>query len=373
MSKAGWIAATAAVGLGIGFAPMEPSVTAAPLFQTTPCSTELVPTNPPLAAPTGLRIIGGGLVSELFEEVGDLWSGPNAGPEEVSEATEAPPSVTYAYFDQLVQRPDCLIAYSLRSQDQITKYKHPGEVKVNYDPVMDAAKWSWIRDDESAENLRLPILLERPPSGTRKILIIADHRWDDGWFTEFKQPDGSWMGGWKWLQVTSGKAADNPEQRISFEPQMRSVGEWAAEHPNESPRVLSLFSVREYMGVRSPTTSSGTVGCGVSFGETVGINGQQGCFKGYSNTWTRTFIEIAVTAGDEFASASFWMADENQNPIEIFRNAQVRMYNPIREFWYEYDTSRPERMGGAMAAWGRNVVVLKDVADPTTVFARPAK
>lgn len=372
MSRAGWIAATAAVGLGVGFASIESPVTAAPLVQTTPCSGELVPTKPPLAAPTGLRIIGGGLVTELFEEVSDLWSGPNAGPEEVSEATEASASVTYAYFDQLVQRPDCLIAYSLRSQDQITKYKHPGEVKVNYDPVMDAAKWSWIRDDESAENLRLPILLERPASGTRKILIIADHRWDTGWFTEFKQPDGTWMGGWKWLQVTSGKSATNPEQRVSFEPRMRAIGEWAAEHPNESD-VLAIFDVREYMGVRAPTTSTGAVGCGVDFGEAVAINHQMGCFKARANRWTRSFIEIEVTAGDEFAKTSFWLADELQEPVAIFRNAEVRMYNPIREFWYEYDTSRPERLGGAMAAWGRNVVVLKDVADPTTVFARPAK
>lgn len=284
---------------------------------------------------------------------------------EIDEGCVTPPPPSgeaHAYFNSLCKTPGAL-CYSLREQAMIDKYRHPGEVKVNFDPQTDAARWQWIKNDESADNLRLPISLSRPASGTSKLLIIADHRWDDGWFTEFKQPDGRWMGGWKWMQVTVN-------ERVAFEPQLRAVGEWAAEHPNETPRTLAVIGAREYLGVQSPTTSTAAIGCGVDFGDSIAINRQQGCFKARSNTWTRTWIEIAVTAGNEFASISFWVADEAQDPVAIFEKAQVRMPDVIDQFWYEYDTSRPERMGGAMAAWGRNVIVLKDV-DAKTTFQKP--
>lgn len=370
MFNAGWMAAMAPLGL-IAAISIGDVLSATAMAPQGTCVADLTPTTPtlqPPTAPRNLRIVRGDDEFTLDEVNSEF--GPNAGPE--SDIVAPAVVGSHPYFDQLIQRPDCLIAYSLRTQAQIDKYRNPQQVKVNYDAVMDAARWQWIKDDTTADNLRLPILLERPASGSRRILIVSDHRWDTSWFTEFKQPDGNWMGGWKWLQVTSAKSATNSDQRIWFEPQMRAIGEYAQENPSNPP-VLSLFSAREYLDAIAPTTTEAAVGCGIDMGESVAINRQQGCFKSYANTWTRTWIEVVLNAGEDYAHVSWWMADENQNPVTIFKGAKLKMFSPLREFWYEYDTSRPERKGGPMAAWGRNVVVLKDVADPTPLLVRPTR
>ena len=120
-----------------------------------------------------------------------------------TSAPEAAPIVSHDYYDTRTKRADCQAAYSLRTQGQLDKYRQVGEVKVNYDPQMDAARWQWIKDDESADQIRVPIRLDRPTSGTSRVLIVSDHRWDTGWFTEFKDSRGIPIGGWKWLQFTS--------------------------------------------------------------------------------------------------------------------------------------------------------------------------
>jgi len=347
-------------------------------MQAAPCSTPL-PTAPPPAAPkpaapTGLRILSGGGGGLLDLDL-DQPSGPNAGPEGEDEtASAAAVPAVHAFFDELVKRPDCLVSYTLRAQAQIDQYKNrTGEVKVNYDPVMDAAKWSWIKDDESAENIRMPIYLARPASGSSKLLIISDHRWDSSWFTEFKDPRGVSIGGWKWLQVTSSKSETDSKQQIWFEPQMRGLADndWM----NDSPPVLSLFGARGYFGIEPPTINERVLNpCPrpIDMGDQT-LGPMLNCFRAYANTWTRVWIELTMTAGTAYTSISWWMADENQAPVQILKDARMLSYGAHTEFWYEYDTSRAERVGGPMAAWGRNVVILKDVANPSSLLQKPLK
>ena len=149
---------------------------------------------------------------------------------------------------------------------------------------------------------------------------------------------------------------------------MRGVGDnnWMT----AAPPVLSLFAAREYLGVVAPTTNIGSVG-GVNFGE--GVGPLLNLFKAYANTWTRTWFELKTTAGTSYTEVSWWMADENQNATPILLNARLGSYPPHTEFWIEYNTSAEARVGGAMAAWARNIVVLKDVVDPSSVFAKPLR
>jgi len=345
-------------------------------MQAAPCSAPL-PTPPPPgtppkpAAPTGLRILSGGGDALLdLEQI----SGPNAEVDGETTTVSAPATAAgNAYFDELVRRTDCLAAYSLRLQAEIDKYRHAGEVKVNYDPVMDAAKWSWIRDDESADNIRMPIYLARPATGSSKLLIISDHRWDSAWFTEFKDPRGVPISGWKWMQVTSSKSETDPKQQIWFEPQMRGLGDndWM----KDTPPVLSLFGARGYFGIVPPTMNERVLNpCPrpIDMGDQT-LGPMLNCFRAYANTWTRVWIELTMTAGTAHTSISWWMADENQAPVQILKDAQMYSYGAHTEFWYEYDTSRAERLGGPMAAWGRNVIVLKNVANPSSLLQKPIR
>lgn len=364
------VAAAAALALPASTVVMD----GAGLLQTAaPCTSE--PYAP--APPTNVRIL-----SALNSDLVAAPFGPNAGPEDDALVAAAASDNPHDYFDTLASRSDCQVAYSLRAEGQIAKYRYGGyPVKVTYDASMDAARWQWNYNDTSAENLRLPIRLDRPASGTSKLLIVSDHRWDSAWLTEYKDPAGNPIGGWKWMQVTSMTGPGSTRSRIWFEPQMRWIGDMhnvnaivgtTRTQPflGANPMPLSSFSAREYLGPVAPTTNDGASACGIPYGgDTLATIAN--CFAAYPNTWTRTWIELKATAGQDYTEISWWMADENQNAVPILLNARQISYPPHTEFWFEYNTSAEARVGGPMTAWGRNVVVLKDVADPTALFQRP--
>ncbi len=277
------------------------------------------------------------------------------------------------YFNALITRSDLHTAYALRTQAEIDRYKFGlYAVKVNYDASADAAKWSWGTNDLNAEQMRLPIALSRPATGSHKLLIISDHWWDEAWLTEwwYTREDGvlTRLEGWKWLQVTDNfrDVAVPTHQGIWFEPQMRWIG-WDAP-------ILSWFGARGYSAVNPPTVKggSGVVICGKNFlGDSLGP--MLNCFTARANTWTRAFLEIEQRAGNDYARVSYWMADETQEAMPILLNAELFSGGTNLGFWIEYNTSRPNRVGGPMAAYARNVVVLTDVADPSPLLLRPVR
>jgi hypothetical protein len=287
-----------------------------------------------------------------------------------------PGGSTHAYFEALITRPDCVASYSLRTAAQITQWSHgsyPG--KVSYDSAADAAKFYWPPDALNMTNLRVPLVsagsFVRPASGSSKLLIISDHWWDESWFTEWNYRDSTGaivpLEGWKWLQVTNG----DDGAHIWFEPQMRWIGR---------DGILARFGARGYGHAVAPTVKGGTsvmIG-GKNYGSD-SLGPMLNYFNAKAKTWTRAYLEIEERAGDvdpvlgPYAHCSFWMADETRDPVPILLNAQMSStaVGLHKLFYLEYNSSRPNRVGGPMTAYARNLVMLKNVADPTTLFAMP--
>ncbi len=298
---------------------------------------------------------------------------PTPDPNPDPNPTPTPGGEGNDYYNTLVTRNDLHAAYSLRTQAEIDRYKF-GQltyvVRVNYDASADAAKWSWGTNDLNAEQIRLPLVLTRPASGSSKLFIVSDHWWDEGWLTEWWYDDnGTYtrLEGWKWLQVTDNYVdPTRTKQEKWFEPNMRWIG-WDAP-------ILSWFGARGYAAVNPPTVRGGDSVriCGKNF-MSDSIGPMLNCFKAYANTWTRVFLEVEQRAGNDFAKISFWMADENQDPMPIILDAEMWSGGVNLMFWIEYNTSRPNRIGGPMAAYARNVVMLQDVADPTPLLLRPVR
>jgi hypothetical protein len=331
-----------------------------------PVSTPLPPPAPPVYATVTM-------LEALAARVLKLETGtapapvPTPTPTPTPEPTQPPvvlppPSAeANAYADALCKQAGAA-CYRLQSQTEIDKYRFGRGLylpKVDYDATANAAKWQWGTGDISAEQIRVPVSLTKPATGTSSVTIISDHRWDSAWMTEFRDASGNALG-WKWLQV-----AVNGTARW-FEPQMRWVG--------GLPPALGWYGAREYAGVRAPTTdgsaSGGTPICGRNFGESVGP--MLNCFQSKPNTWTRTWIRISMTAGDDYASVSWWMADETQEAMPIVLNANLKIVGPVSQFWFEYNTSAEQRVGGPMQAWARNVIVLRDV-DSASTLQKPVK
>ena len=238
---------------------LDPATIAAQAPVKPPCGPDLpVVTRP--TAPTNLRIIKGAGA----EPDAEFPSGPSAESADAAEpGADAGAAVAgpHDYFNALSLRPDCQVAYSLRDLAQIMKYRYGlYDAKVTYDfahdphpQKQDAAKWTFKTNDLNGEQMRLPISLIRPATGSSKILIISDHWWDDQWLTEFwydLNGTRTQMDGWKWLQVTDNlRSPTTAKQGIWFEPNMRWIG-WDA-------GILSWFGARGYGDVKAPTVKGG--------------------------------------------------------------------------------------------------------------------
>jgi hypothetical protein len=67
---------------------------------------------------------------------------------------------------------------------------------------------------------------------------------------------------------------------------------------------------------------------------------------------------------------SLWVADETRNAVQLYNRVEMRSAGQLTTFWLEYNSSQ-SRIGGPLVAYVRNIVGLRNVANPTTLFLRP--
>lgn len=306
-------------------------------------------------------------------------------------------------FDTLCERPDALFCVDFRSTADADNYSMQagstsGAADASYDATEDMGVITWEENEVSSEQLRVSLgnghpadsaqgsvvntgtALEHPLVGTQKVLIQIDNKWDESWFSEFLQPGGTRMGGFKWLQIS--------DNNIMFEPNMANIGDPDNSFivPGEMPMPLAWTYIRLYNFPVPPTENeppdNGTF-CGASIPTDNGGPMIGDCWKFYANRRTRIWIEMTHVAGETvdigggvikpYAHFSVWLADEQQAPLKIVSDWTHTCDSAQHdEFWVEYDTSRPERDGGVMKAWVANLVVLKDYAvAPETLMEKP--
>lgn len=101
------------------------------------------------------------------------------------------------------------------------------------------------------------------------------------------------------------------------------------------------------------------------------------CMK--PNQWVRFFMHFRQRAND-YDYVDFWLADEEQEPIQVLANIPVSLRptgrNPhsIQKFWVELNTSTDDffRIDNRdLVAYVRNFVALQDPADVRPLLVRP--
>lgn len=263
--------------------------------------------------------------------------------------TPLPGTGAHAYFEALRAHPAHWRSYSLRDQAQLNKYsqKKPAVYPpVTYDPAndtyhtpQDAAKVV-IASDSLQNQVRLPLEL----IGGSALIT-----WDAWWGREYITNRGQLVTH-KTFQIAS--AWDGSARFIEIRNQYTQGG---VEH-------VSDVDIRSYWPSRPPAS--------------LGPNGRQlpmvGTFKVKPQTWTRYFAfwESNPTGGDAF---SLWVADEISEPVQLYdRIAQDAKDETLIQLWIEFNSSSTRDVAfGPLTAYVRNVVVLRNVADPRALFQRP--
>lgn len=124
---------------------------------------------------------------------------------------------------------------------------------------------------------------------------------------------------------------------------------------------IGEVSTRTYSGVRGPEVTSADP------------MPQVGTFMIQPERWTRYWALIDQTASD-YDRVSLWVADEQVDPVKIIDRMPLKAVNGIiDEFFLEYNTSTPNLKAGRgpLTAYVRNIVMLQDVGNATSLMVRP--
>ena len=331
------------VAVGAATAP-APATTASDV----PCAPVLNAPRPPKetkvpAAPTGVRIIRGSggaepdAIEELEQEI------PGSGPfvpdgSEAEAAAEA--AITHPYFDMLSLRPDCQVAYDMRSQAQLdaieTRGKSEKKLPVTYDAVNDSALFRMYAPVSTDSQQKLmPFTV---PSGS--VLLTWDFRFDENF---------------KWRKA--GDTATHKTWRIDD-----SDVPWLAMKTDYQRATNQNRGIAEfYMSV----PSNKFIPPGTTRGSREIPEPKLGEFFIEANTWTRAWVLIEGI-GQPTVKVSVWVADTTRGPVQLFD--RLNLYPPgtglaKADFRFEYDTSMDHALNPVeMHSWNRNFVVLKDPA-----------
>lgn len=264
--------------------------------------------------------------------------------------------MSHDYFDTLVARPDHWKSFSLRSNEQMLLHRHSKSrpLGVTYDPAkdpdprrQDAAK---VLIPTTTNQLKNTL---RVPMGTE-----AGHAYLVTW--------DAWFG----AEHTFSRSG--VPQRKTF--QFASTGIWfeiQSRFKKAESAGLALVTARGYVGGKTRTHAE-------SFGPNVtDINPllpQVGTFTLQPERWTRYWALIDQRPKD-WDLASLWVADAQTDPVQILDRLQVKAINgTIEKFWLEYNTSTSAVLKGRgpLVSYVRNIVMLRDVADPALLLKRPA-
>ena len=261
-----------------------------------------------------------------------------------------PSSERHAYFESLSARPDRAYAYSFRSQAELDQYAGgaPPSDGVIFNPVEDR----YPLKQDAAKVIVLPGMahisgLVRFPiqSGPGLVLITWDAWWGPEWvgvdddFANMKtfQIASPFWDGHRWLEI-----------RNRFR---RS--------PDDS---ISSIDVRTYSNILGPEIT-----------DRAPVTPQAGVFNINAATWTRFWVQVEILP-DDLDRVTLWVADETRDAVTVLDRVRIDTgSNSIEAFWLEYNSSGRREGGETLVGYTRNLVVLRGVSDPRSLFQRPLR
>ncbi len=312
---------------------------------------------------------------------------PAGGCAPATSAREPAASPSHDYFVELASRPDCMAAFSLRDNAQLSKFMHgPNTLgqRVTYDPAndtdprrQDAAKVVVPAGEPSLRTtVRLPI---GTSDGTTTLVT-----WDAWFGSEFRFEETG-INNYKnfqfaspakriWFEVkTRFSAVAEPNSRRATSARRAGKGEVGkkqetAPTPMPSPPGKSgerpdigVVDARAYLRVGPNVTNKGS------------LSPKAGTFTIRAETWTRYWVLIEQRAND-WDLVSLWVADANHDPTQIIDRRQLNVNGSVDEFWLQYNTSTRRTDGlGQRVGYARNVVMLRNSTDVSTLLRRPLK
>ena len=210
-----------------------------------------------------------------------------------------------------------------------------------YDPELDAAKFI-VPPNAGSVVIGDQVRLEFPFVGSGNLLFFWEARADSYWAR-----DGN---------------VDGVETYKAF--QLSMGGELALEPRFRFAQVDTPFVARVDARVYGNQS-------GVEIGPADSVAQQSAEFNVLPDKWTRFWVFVDFDNN----LLSYWVGDEDRATTQIFDDVPfdwAATYGAgfgLDQFWFEFNTSQSRTSAEPACFWGRNLVVLRDVADPADVVA----
>ncbi len=245
------------------------------------------------------------------------------------------------YFNSLVAMPEHHSSTDLGSTQEVideVNYSNKDRALTEYDPAMDAARFPVQQDWGSiAIGDQVRHYFPRISSGN---MLVFWEAYASSYFAQDGDIDG--VETYKAFQLSDGGD-------LTLEPRFRFA---QVDRP-----YVARTDVRYYGS-----------GSGVAEGPQDSVGGQTGEFRVLPEVWTRFWVFIDFDNN----RLAYWVGDMNRDTETILNFVPfnwTQNYGSgfgIDEFWLEFNSSQ-QRTGPEAYLWGRNVVVLRDVNDPTAI------
>jgi hypothetical protein len=264
----------------------------------------------------------------------------------------------HAYFKALVARSDHWKSFSLRDSAQIELYRQsrslPAAVTYDYANDPDPRRQDAAKVVIPATTNSLPTQVWLPFGSEDGHSYLTT--WDV-WYGRETAAALTGLANWKTFQFDFPRTAGGrPTIWAEVQTRFDQAG---------SSSDLAAVRMRQY----ATSTLSGVT-------QLDPVSPVAGTFMLKPEVWTRywTLIEMpAFGTGD--VRITLWMADVNRGPVKVLDRVPWKrdVSGKIEKFWIEFNTSTDEVAPGrgALVNYVRNVAMLRDVADPTTLLQRP--
>lgn len=272
----------------------------------------------------------------------------------------------HAYFNQLAARPDKLYAYSLRDQAQLNQLSSGSSTSITYSPATDD-----YPNRQDAAKVVLPgglvsipdqVWLPLNVTGPASVLIT----WDAWWGREYVTEIGS-LSSHKAFQIsspiTSAELWWEIRTRFTLGP-ASAVG--TIDSRGYMPQTVNADGSYMFFGPRTLTAGHPSSDFRQPMLPSLST------FVIQPETWTRFWALVELRDGPLYDRLSLWMADERVEPVQIYDQLEMTAaQDMLTKFRLEYNSSGDRASTVPLVGYARNYAVLRNVADPTSLFQRP--
>jgi hypothetical protein len=266
----------------------------------------------------------------------------------------------HAYFNALVARPDHWKSFSLRSQEQLMKYRAADSKppSVTYDLANDSYPY---RQDAAKVLIPAydPLVLVGGNSISNQVWLPMGTQnghsyfatWD-AWYGDELRREFTDLINWKTFQFDAPR---KPGGIGTIWYEMRTRFDLAG------PTDVARIDARGYSMPFGPNVTDAQP-----------LSPAAGTFVIKPRTWVRYWAKIEQHASG-WELVSLWAADEKNDAVQLIDRLQFEAYEGVTRFRLEFNTSQDKvKVGrGPLVVYVRNFVVLRDVVNEQNLFIRP--